>query len=75
MKDKANKGWLKEIASKPKSTNVKKPYNYSKPVVPPAKPNSMAFNHRVREQKTAKQDKTTSFTSEQTNALKSHKGK
>lgn len=75
MKDKANKGWIKELASKPKATETKKPYTYSKPVVQPPKPNSMAFNHRAKEHKSVKQDKTTNFAVEQSSALKTHKGK
>jgi hypothetical protein len=73
VKDKANKGWIKEI-SKPKQTNSKKPFNYSKPVSRVDKPNNMAVNARSREYKAVKPDKDSNFAVEQLQAKETHKG-
>ena len=77
MKDKPNKGWIKELANPPKagaSGSKPDPFKYQKPVNKLDKINSMAVNSRSREYKSVKQDTTTSFKSEQNLAKASHKG-
>ncbi len=73
MKDKANKGWIKEF-SKPKKQEAKKPFAYSKEVTKSNKPNSAGTIHRAREFKSAKPTADTNFASEQVSAKESHKG-
>ena len=75
MKNKADKGWTKELAKPKQATEQKKAFNYSKPVVPTSKPNAMGTTYRAREFRSVKQDKTTNLVSEQTSAKQSHKGK
>lgn len=75
MKDKPNKGWIKELSKTPtKLESVNKAFNYSKPVSKIDKIQNMAVNSRTREFKTVKQDKSTSFSKEQNLAKASHKG-
>lgn len=73
MRDKPNKGFLKEIKKTPKP-QAKTPFSYKKPVSKVEQINSMAVNSRTREFKSVKQDKTTNFAIEQNNAKASHKG-
>jgi len=73
MKDKPNKGWVKELSGSRIKQN-KKPFNYSKPVSKVDNPNSMAINSRSRAYKSVKADKSTSFVKEQASAKSSHKG-
>ncbi len=72
MKDKPNKGFLKEI-KKPASQPSKTPFSYNKPISKVEKANALGFNNRNREFKSVKQDKTTNFAIEQNNAKASHK--
>lgn len=74
MKDKPNRGFLKEIKKTPAQPKPKDPFTYKKPVSKIDKINSMAINSRTREFKSVKQDKTTNFAVEQKNAKASHKG-
>lgn len=73
MKDKANKGFLKEI-SKPKKTESKKPFSYSAPVNKVDKPLNMGKTARSREYKAVSPDKKSNFAIEQSVAKEGHKG-
>lgn len=73
MKDKANKGFLKEIV-KPKQTTSKKPFSYSTPVNKVDKPLNMGHGARSREYKAVSPDKKSNFTVEQAIAKEGHKG-
>jgi len=73
VKDKPNKGFLKEI-SKPAKQETKKAFNYNKPVTKLTKIDSKAFNSRTREFKSVSPDKTTNFAVEQSAAKQAHKG-
>ena len=75
LKNKPDKGWIKELSKPTKASNPKPTFGYSKPVVSPPKPNSMALNHRLREFQSVKQDKSTNICTEQNSAKTSHKGK
>lgn len=72
--EKPNKGFLKEIKKPAAVSEKKKPFTYSKPVVKVEHVNSMGLTSRSKNFKSAKQDKTTNFKIEQTNAKASHKG-
>ena len=52
MKNKANKGWIKEL-SKPKVEQPKhKPFKYTKPLVTPQDTKSVSFKANSREHRT-----------------------
>jgi hypothetical protein len=74
MKNKANKGFLKEIAKNPKPQVEDKKFGYNKPVSKVQGVSSQAQIHRAKEFRSVKPDKTTSLVTEQTQALKTHKG-
>ena len=74
MKNKANKGFLKEIAKNPQPQVENKKFAYSKPVSKVQGVSSQAQIHRAKEFRSVKPDKTTSLVNEQAQALKSHKG-
>jgi hypothetical protein len=74
MKNKANKGFLKEIAKNPQPATENKKFGYSKPVSKVSGVNSLAQVHRAKEFRSVKPDKSTSLVNEQTQALKTHKG-
>lgn len=73
VKDKKNQGFLKEINKTP-IAQVKKSFDYKRPVNKVDNPNNMALNSRSRAYKSVPQDKSTNFKIEQTNAKASHKG-
>lgn len=73
MKGKS-KGFIKEL-SKPATKQAVDPrFNYPKAVVRPQEIQSQAVTARAKRQQAVKPDTTTSFVSEQTTALKKHKG-
>lgn len=74
MREKPNKGWIKELAKPTKQESANKPFNYNKPVSKVTNPNNMAVNSRSRQYKSVKVDKSTSFAVEQKSAKQSHKG-
>jgi len=74
VRDKANKGWVKELAKPAKQDQSIKSFTYSKPVNKLDKPLNMATTSRSREFKAVKQDKKTNFSSEQIRAKEAHKG-
>ncbi len=51
-KDQPNKGWINEIASKPKPTESKQSFTYSKPVNKVDRTKPISFNLKQREHKT-----------------------
>lgn len=71
MKEKPNKGWIKELSKTPQQ-DIKKPFNYNKPVSKVDNPNNMAINSRSRAYRSVKADKTTNFSVEQKSAKSSH---
>lgn len=75
MNKKANKGWIKELDSKAPESGPKQTFAYKAPIVPTPKTTSLGFNHRTKEHKSVKADKSTNFSIEQAKALASHKGK
>jgi hypothetical protein len=68
MKDKANSGFIKQLASKATQSTPKKTFDYKKPVNKLDKPVNMAVNSRSREYKSVKPDKTSNLKTEQTSA-------
>lgn len=70
MKNKANKGFLKEIAKNPQTTAENKKFSYSSPVTKPSGINSMAQIHRAKELRSVKPDKTTNMVNEQASQMK-----
>lgn len=74
MKDKPKQGFLKEIG-KTQKPEIKKPFDYKRPVNKQDNPNNMSINSRQRAQRSVPQDKTTNFKSEAAQARASHKPK
>ena len=75
MKEKPNKGFLKELAKSPQKPLEDKKLTYSKAITKPADVQSYAFISRSRALRSVKPDKTTNIVNEQKNALLTHKGK
>ncbi len=74
MKEKPNKGFIKELGKSSTKPTPKDSFTYNKPVNKLDKVNNMAVNSRSREYKSVSSDKTSNFKSEQNLAKASHKG-
>lgn len=74
MKEKPNKGFIKELGKPPAKPSAKDSFTYNKPVTKLDKINNMAVNSRSREYKSVSADKVSNFKSEQNIAKASHKG-
>ena len=69
-----SKGFIKELAT-PVAKDMHDPkFGYPKAVVRPQEVKSHAFTARAKAQKPVKPDSSTNLVSEQTTALKKHKG-